>query len=163
MKVILTEDHDTLGAKGDVVEVKPGYGRNFLLPRRLAVVATKSAVKQYAEERKQAAHKIAAARQTAEGVAARLAGTEVVIAARTGEMDRLFGTVTAQQVADALAEKGFDVDRRKVTLADIRTTGTYTAVVRLAADLTADVTVKVVSENASEGAAAEAVAEDAEA
>ena len=164
MKVILTEDHDTLGAKGDVVEVKPGYGRNYLLPRRLAVVATKSAVKQYAEERKQAAHKIAAARQTAEGVAARLSGTEVLISARTGEMDRLFGTVTAQQVADALAEKGFDIDRRKVSLREeIRTTGTYTAVVRLAADLTADVTVKVVSENAPEGAETETVAEDAEA
>lgn len=163
MKVILTEDHDTLGAKGDVVEVKPGYGRNYLLPRRLAVVATKSAVKQYAEERRQAAHKIAAARQGLEALAARLSGTEVVIAARTGEDNRLFGTVTAAQVAEALAEKGFDVDRRKVVLReDIRTTGSYEATVRLAADLTADVSVKVVSENQTADAETE-TAEAAEA
>ena len=146
MKVILKEDHETLGAKGDVVEVKDGYGRNFLLPRRLAVVATKSAVKQYAEERKQASHKIAAARQSLEGVAARLQGTEVSLTARTGEDNRLFGTITAQQVAEALAAKGFDVDRRKVTVGEIRTTGTFPATVRLAADLTAEVQVVVVSE-----------------
>lgn len=156
MKVILTEDHDTLGAKGDLVEVKDGYGRNFLIPRRLAVVATKSAVKQYAEERRQASHKIAAARQTLEGTAARLSGVTVTIPARTGEDNRLFGTVTAQQVAEALAAQGYDVDRRKVQLADVRTTGTFPATVRLAADLTAEVQVQVVSENApAEAATAE--------
>lgn len=160
MKVILKEDHETLGSKGDVVEVRDGYGRNYLLPRRLAVVATKSAVRQYAEERKQAAHKIAAARQSLEGTAARLSGATVTVAARTGEDNRLFGTVTAQQVADALAAQGYDVDRRKVSVGDIRTTGTFPATVRLAADLTAEVQVSVVSENATAGAPAGADAAD---
>lgn len=147
MKVILTEDHDTLGAKGDTVEVKNGYGQNFLLPRRLAVVATSSNVKRYAEERRQAAHKIEAARAQTEALAARVEGTEVVIAARTGEEGRLFGTVTTTQIAEALAEKGFAVDRRTVSLAsEIRETGTFPATVRFGRDVSATVQVVVVPE-----------------
>jgi large subunit ribosomal protein L9 len=149
MKVILKEEHETLGAKGDVVEVKNGYGRNFLIPRQLAVVATKSSLKQYAEERKQASHKLAAARQQLEALAARLSGTDVTVTARTGEDNRLFGTITGQQVVDALAEKGFTVDRRKLSLGEIRTTGTYPATIRLAADVTAEVQVTVVPEGAA--------------
>ena len=150
MKVILTDDHDTLGLKGDVVDVKPGYGRNFLIPRQLAVLATPSSLKRYAEERKQAAHKVEAARGQAEKLAQRLDGAEVLIPVRTGEEDRIFGSITTQQIADDLAAKGFDVDRRKITLSeDIRTTGVYPATVRVHPEFTAEVKVKVVPEEAS--------------
>ena len=156
MKVILKEDHDTLGMKGDVVEVKNGYGQNYLIPRQLAVVATKSGVKQAEEERRQASHKIAAQREQMEALAKRLDGVEVTIPARTGEEGRLFGTVTAPQIVDALAEKGFEVDRRKISLdGDIRQTGTYTATVRLAPELTSAVQVIVVPEQEEEQEASE--------
>lgn len=145
MKVILTEDHDTLGTKGDLVEVKPGYGRNFLIPRQLAVVATSSSVKKYAEERRQAAHKIVARRDQAEALSQKLDGTEIVIPVRTGEENRIFGSVTTQQIVDELKTLGFDIDRRKVTLSeDIRVTGVYPATVRVHPDFTAEVKVKVV-------------------
>ena len=150
MKVILTEDHDTLGIKGDLVEVKPGYGRNFLIPRQLAVVATPSNVKRYAEERRQAAHKIEAARGNAETLAAKLEGTEILLPARTGEEDRRFGTVTTQQITDELTALGYDVDRRKVSLSeDIKTTGVYPATVRIHPEISAEIKVKVVPEEAS--------------
>ena len=150
MKVILTEDHDTLGLKGDVVEVKPGYGRNFLIPRQMAVTATPSTVKRYAEERRQAAHKIEAARGNAEKLAQKIEGTEVLIPVRTGEEDRIFGSVTTQQIADDLATKGYEIDRRKITLSeDIRTTGVYPATIRVHPEFTAEIKVKVVPEEAS--------------
>lgn len=156
MKVILTEDHDTLGAKGDAVEVKNGYGQNFLIPRRLAVPATTSALKRFAEETRQAAHKIEAQKAGLQATAAKLDGTVVTIASRTGEEGRLFGTVTTQQVVEALAAMGTDVDRRKVSLdGDIRETGDFPATVRLGADAVATVTVRVVSENAAEAPADE--------
>ena len=146
MKVILKADHDTLGIKGDVVNVKPGFGRNFLIPRQLAVMATKSALKQYAEERRQAAHKIEAARGDAEKIAARLNQTEVVIPVRVGEENRIFGTITTQQIADELAAQGVKVDRRKISLAeDVRVTGVYPATVRLHPDFPAEVKVRVVA------------------
>ncbi len=150
MKVILTEDHDTLGIKGDVVDVKPGFGQNFLIPRQMAVVATKSTIKRYAEERRQAAHKVEAARGNAEKLAAKLDGTEVLIPVRTGEEDRIFGTITNQQVADELATMGYEIDRRKITISeDIRTTGDYSATVRVHPEITSEVKIRVVAEEAS--------------
>ncbi len=147
MKVILKEDHETLGMKGDLLEVKNGYGRNFLIPRQLAVVATKSSIKQYAEERRQASHKIAAQRSDSEAFAARLDGTEVVISARVGEEKRIFGTITTQQVAEALAEKGYEIDRRKITLSeDIKLVGVYSATVRLHPEFSSEIKVQVVPE-----------------
>ena len=154
MKVILTEDHDTLGAKGEAVEVKNGYGQNFLIPRRLAVPATASALKRYAEETRQAAHKVEAQREALAATAARLEGTEVTIETRTGEQGRIFGTITTTQIADALAAAGVDVDRRKISVDDIRETGTFPATIRFGADITATITVHVVSENATEAPAA---------
>jgi large subunit ribosomal protein L9 len=149
MKVILTEDHDTLGIKGDLVEVKPGYGQNYLIPRQMAVVATKSTIKRYAEERRQAAHKIEAARGNAEKLAARLDGTEILIPVRTGEEGRLFGTVTTQQITDELIALGYDIDRRKVSLSEeIKTVGVYAATVRLHPEFSSEVKVKVVAEEA---------------
>ena len=155
MKVILTEDHDTLGAKGDAVEVKNGYGQNFLIPRRLAVPATTSALKRYAEETRQAAHKVEAQLANLKTLADKLSGTVVTIATRTGEDGRLFGTITTTQIADALAAAGTAVDRRKVSLdADIREVGDHPAQVRFSADAVATVTVRVVSENVAAAPAA---------
>ena len=150
MKVILTQDHDTLGLRGDEVEVKPGYGQNFLLPRQLAVVATKSTRKRYAEETKQAAHKVEAARGNAEKLATKMDGTELVFPVKTGEEGRLFGSVTTQQVADELTAKGYEVDRRKISMSeDIRTVGDYTATVRLHPEHSAEIKVSVVAEESS--------------
>ncbi len=149
MNVILTEDHDTLGMRGDEVTVKPGYGQNFLIPRQLAVVATKSTRKRYAEETRQAAHKVEAARGNAEKLADKMTGTELVFPVKAGDDGRLFGSVTTQQVADELAGKGYDVDRRKITMEDIRSTGDYTASVRLHPDHSAEIKVSVVAEESS--------------
>ena len=154
MKVILTEDHDTLGAKGDAVEVKNGYGQNFLIPRRLAVPATASALKRYAEETRQAAHKVEAQKAALKTLAEALEGTAVVIETRTGEGGRIFGTITTTQIADALAAGGNAVDRRKISLdEDIREVGAFPAHVRFGTDAIATITVNVVSENAADAPA----------
>ncbi len=151
MKVILTEDHDTLGAKGDAVEVKNGYGQNFLIPRRLAVPATSSALKRYAEETRQAAHKVEAQKAALKTLADALTGQSVTIATRTGEGGRIFGTITTTQIADALAAAGTTVDRRKISLdEDIREVGAFPAHVRFGTDAVATITVNVVSENAAD-------------
>ena len=145
MKVILTEDHDTLGIRGDVVEVKNGYGRNFLVPRQLAVIASKSNTKRYAEERRQQEHKIEAKRAQAAKLAEKLEGVELTIAMQTGEEGRIFGTITTQQVAEGLEAQGLPVDRRKITISeDIKTVGVYPATVRVSPEHTAEVKVKVV-------------------
>ena len=160
MKVILTADHDTLGAKGDAVEVKNGYGQNFLIPRQLAVPATTSAVKRYAEETRQAAHKVEAQRANLVTLAASLDGKEVTIATRTGERGRIFGTITTTQIADALAAAGTDIDRRKITIEDVRETGDYPATVRFGPDVTATITVHVVSETPVDAPSGLAPADD---
>ena len=145
MKVILTEDHDTLGLRGDVVEVKNGYGRNFLVPRQLAVIASKSNVKRYTEERRQQEHKLEARRAKDAELAAKLEGVEITIAMQTGEEDRIFGTVTTQQIAEGLEAQGLPVDRRKITISEeIKTVGVYPATVRVSPEHTAEVKVKVV-------------------
>ena len=150
MKVILTEDHETLGLRGELVEVKPSYGRNYLIPRQLAVVATPSAIKKYTEERKQAAHKVEAARENAQKLAGRIEKVEVLIPVQTGEENRIFGSITTQQIADELAQQGIEVDRRKITLSeDVRTTGVYPATVKLHPEVSAEFKVKVVPEEAS--------------
>jgi large subunit ribosomal protein L9 len=150
MKVILKEDLDNLGLSGEIVEVKPGYGRNFLIPRGLAVVANTSNVRRYEEETRQRSHKIEQQRKDAEALTKRLDATEIVIAMPTGEENRLFGTITTQQVAEALAQKGIEVDRRKISLnEEIRVTGVYPATVKLHPEHTAEVKVKVVPEQQS--------------
>ena len=145
MKVILIEDHDTLGIKGDVVDVKPGFGQNYLIPQQLAVVATPSTLKRYEEERRQAAHKVEAARGNAEKLAEKLSEVEILIPVQTGEENRIFGSITTQQIADELKAKGYDIDRRKITLSeDVRVTGVYPATVRLHPEFTAEIKVNVV-------------------
>lgn len=151
MKIVLTQDVDTLGQKGEVVDVKNGYGRNFLIPRGFAVVATPGNVKRFEEETRQQARQLEQKRKDAEAIAKRLGELEIVIQKPVGEEERLFGTVTTQDVADELKKQDYDVDRRKISLdEDIRTLGTYTATVRLHAELTAEIKVTVVPESLSE-------------
>jgi large subunit ribosomal protein L9 len=151
MKVILTQDVDTLGQKGEVVEVKPGYGRNFLIPRGMAVVANSSNVRRYEEELRQQARKIEQASAQAQALARRISNLEIAIQKPVGEEERLFGTVTTQDVVDELQKHGIEVDRRKVSFAeDIRTLGTYTATIRVHPEHTAELTVKVVPESLEE-------------
>lgn len=151
MNVILTQDVDNLGQKGEVVSVKGGYGRNFLIPRGYALVANSSNVKRYEEETRQQSLKLEAARKDAAALAKRIDDMEVVLQAPVGEEDRIFGTITTQQIAEALAKNGIEVDRRKISLdSDIRTTGEYTATVKLHPEHTGTLTVQVVPESLTE-------------
>ena len=151
MKVILKQDVDTLGQKGEVVEVKPGFGRNFLIPRGIAVVANSSNVRRYQEETKQQSRKLDQVRKDAEALAERIRKLEITIQKPVGEEERIFGTVTTGDVAAELQKQGFDVDRRKISFdQDIRSLGTYTASVRIHADHVAEMQVNVVPESLSE-------------
>lgn len=148
MKVILTQDVDTLGSSGDLVNVKNGYGRNYLIPRGLAVVATPSNVKVAEEIRRQTAHRLERLINDAQELAKRLEKLDIVIPARVGEESRIFGTVTTQQIAEALASKGVEIDRRKIELhEEIRALGVYPASVKLHGDVVAEVKIQVVPES----------------
>ncbi|MGA7305234.1 MAG: 50S ribosomal protein L9 [Rhodothermales bacterium] len=147
MKVILKQDVDTLGSTGDIVNVKNGYGRNFLIPRGLAVLATSSNVKVAEENRRQTSHRLERLINDAQELAKRLERLEIVIPARVGEESRIFGTVTTQQIAEALAAKGVEIDRRKIELhEEIRALGVYPASVKLHGDVVAEVKIQVVPE-----------------
>ncbi len=147
MKIILKSDVENLGAAGDVVEVKNGYARNFLIPRGIALEATGRNLKVHEEIVRQTAHKLEKVRNDAEALARRLADTEIVLSARVGEENRIFGTITTQQIAGALSDRGLDVDRRKIHLQEeIRTLGVYTASVKIHADVEGELKVRVVPE-----------------
>jgi large subunit ribosomal protein L9 len=146
MRVILRSDVDGVGHKGDVVEVANGYGRNFLLPRGLAFVASKGAEEQAEAMRRSRAVKDAAARQAAEEVAKTLVSSPVRIAARVGADDKLFGSVTTADIAEAVqAQTGVEVDRKQLHLDEpIRTVGTHLVPLKLHTDVEFPVTVEVV-------------------
>ena len=147
MELILREDVEKLGVRGQVVKVADGYGRNFLLPRRLAVVATEANKKIVEQERQAHLRKEAKQKGEAEDLAKLLGGVSVTITQKAGENDQLFGSVTAKDVADALAAKNFTIDRRKVHLEEpIKQLGEYKVPVRLHKDVTAEITVIVVKE-----------------
>ena len=151
MKVILLQELDKLGNEGDVVTVKDGYARNFLIPRGLARIATAGTLRAVEEERRQASRKLAAAADDAKRVASQLETVEVVVPARVGEENRIFGSITAAQLAEGLAAQGFNIDRRKIELdEEIRTTGVYGASAKLHRDVTGHFKVRVVPENMSE-------------
>jgi large subunit ribosomal protein L9 len=144
MKLVLIGEVENLGSAGDVVTVKDGYGRNFLIPQGKAIVATKGAVKSIEENNKQAFKKREALLKEAKSTAEKLAATSVTISVHAGEDGKLFGTVTNVQVAEALNEKGFEVDRRKVTIDDVKHLGEYVAHVQVQGDIKAEVKVWVV-------------------
>lgn len=147
MEVILREHVDNLGRRGDVVKVADGYARNYLLPRKLALTVTESNRKQIERERKVADTREAEERQTAEAFASRLAQIEVSIARRVGETEALYGSVTSGDIADALAAKGLEVERRKIQLDEpIKQLGEFTVPVKLHREVTGQVKLTVVKE-----------------
>ncbi|MGO4881264.1 MAG: 50S ribosomal protein L9 [Bryobacteraceae bacterium] len=147
MEVILREDIDRLGNRGQVVRVADGYARNFLLPKRLAVAATDANRKIVEQERQAHLRREAKQKSEAEDLSKLLSGVTVTIAQKAGENDQLFGSVTSKDVADALAAKNFTIDRRKVLLDEpIKQLGEFKVPVRLHKDVTAEVTVQVVKE-----------------
>ena len=147
MDVILREDIDKLGSRGQIVKVAPGYARNFLLPKRLAVAATDANRKIVEQERQAHVRKEAKVQGEAQDLAKLLTGVSVTIAQKAGEQDQLFGSVTAHNIADALAAQNFNVDRRKIHLEEpIRQLGEFKVPVRLHKDVTAEITVIVVRE-----------------
>ena len=147
MEVILREDVEKLGNRGEVVKVAAGYARNFLLPRRLAVAATDANRKIVEQERQAHLRKEANLKSEAVDLGQLLGGVSVTIAQKAGENDQLFGSVTAKDVADALAAKNFTIDRRKVQLDEpIKQLGEYKVPVRLHRDVVIEITVTVVRE-----------------
>ena len=147
MKVILKQDVATLGETGDIVNVKNGFGRNYLIPRGLAILATPSNVKVVEEIRRQSAHRLERLVNDAKELAKQLGKLDIVIPARVGEENRIFGTVTTQQVADVLEKKGLEIDRRKIELhEEIRALGVYSATIKLHGDVAAEVKIQVVPE-----------------
>ena len=147
MEVILREDVEKLGNRGELVKVAAGYARNFLLPRRLAVAATDANRKIVEQERQAHLRKEAKLKGESEDLAKLLTGVSVTIAQKAGENDQLFGSVTSKDVADALAAKNFTIDRRKLQLDEpIKQLGEFKVPVRLHRDVTAEITVNVVRE-----------------
>ena len=147
MQVILKEDIHNLGYKDDIVTVKDGFGRNYLIPQGKAVIASESAKKVLAENLKQRAHKLAKIKAEAEELAAKIDGLVLTIGAKTSSMGTIFGSVNSIQVAEELAKQGFSIDRKIIVIKDaIKEVGTYKAVVKLHKEVSATVTLEVVSE-----------------
>lgn len=147
MKVILKENVPALGYKDDVVEVKNGYGRNYLIPQGIAIIASDAALKQLAENQKQRAHKIAKMHADAEAAAAALEGVKLTIGAKTSATGTVFGSVNAIQIAEALEKLGHNVDRKIIYLKDpVKEVGVYTATVKFLKDVVAEIEFEVVSE-----------------
>jgi large subunit ribosomal protein L9 len=147
MEVILREDVDKLGARGQVVKVAAGYARNFLLPKRLAVAATESNKKIVEQERHAHLRREAKQETEAQDLGKLLGGVTVTIAQKAGENDQLFGSVTSKDIAEALEKAGYTIDRRKIDLGEpIKQLGEHKVAVKLHKSVTADVTVHVVKE-----------------
>jgi large subunit ribosomal protein L9 len=147
MEVILREHVDNLGRRGDIVKVAEGYARNYLLPRKLALAVNEGNKRQIERERKNAEARELEEKTQAEAFAARLAEAEIAIARRVGENDTLYGSVTSVDIASALAAKGFEIDRRKIVLAEpLKALGQVTVPIKIHRDVTAQVKVSVVPE-----------------
>ena len=153
--VLLREDVEHLGARGEIVKVKAGYARNFLLPRRLAVVATAGNVKQIEAERAALMKKEASEKSSAEGQAAQMQAVALTFERKVGEHGILYGSVTSMDIAEALREKGHEIDRRRIRLSEpIKETGEFTVSVRLHREVIIEVPVVVTPEGGAQAAAA---------
>jgi len=147
VKVILLSDQRHLGKRGEILDVKPGYGRNFLLPQGLALEATEGNIKSFEQQRAKIDARHAKERDAAQEIANKIAGVQITIPKRVGETDTLYGSVTASDVAEALEAKGFTVDRRRLDLGGgIKTLGDHTVRVEVHTDVVAEITVSVVRE-----------------
>jgi large subunit ribosomal protein L9 len=147
MKLILREDVENLGHGGEVVDVKPGYGRNFLLPRGLAVLANPKNVRELEHQKAIASAKAAKMKASAQAVAKRLNETPVTLKRKVGEQDKLYGSVTALDIAEALAARGLQIDRRSIDLAEpLKTIGDFEVPVKLHSEVVGKAKVKVEAE-----------------
>ncbi len=147
MQVILKEDVVNLGYKDDIVTVKDGYGRNFLIPTGKAVIASESAKKVLAENQKQRAHKLAKIKEDAAALAAKMEGLSLTIGAKTSSTGTIFGSVTNIQVSEALAKAGFEVDRKIIYIKDaVKEVGNYKATLKLHKEVSVEIPFEVVSE-----------------
>ena len=147
MQIILKEDVQGLGYNDDVVEVKNGYGRNYLIPQGKAVIATPSALKVLAEDQRQRAHKLAKIKADAEAAAAALEGVSLTIGAKTSATGTIYGSVNAIQIAEALEKLGHNVDRRQIVIKDaVKEVGKYNATINLHKEVSVEVPFEVVAE-----------------
>ena len=148
MKIILLQDVQNIGSKDDIVSVKDGFGRNFLIPKKMAVVATESAQKVMAENTKQRAHKEAKLKEQALAIAEKLQNKQVVIATKTSSSGKIFGSVNTIQLAEAINKKGFEIDRKqiKITEDSIKEVGKYTAKIKLHKEVVVDLEFEVITE-----------------
>jgi large subunit ribosomal protein L9 len=146
MDIILKTDIAGLGYKNDLVVVKPGYGRNYLIPQGFAMMATPTNKKILAENLKQVAHKAEKLKKDAEDIAAAIGDITLTIVTKVGESGKIFGRVTNTQVADALRVKGVDIDRKKIAIEDIKVIGTYNALIDLHKEVKHTVKIAVVGE-----------------
>ncbi|MFV0544751.1 MAG: 50S ribosomal protein L9 [Bacteroides sp.] len=148
MEIILKEDVVNLGYKNDIVNVKAGYGRNFLIPTGKAVIASPSAKKMLAEELKQRAHKLEKIKKDAEAIAAKLEGVALTIATKVSSTGTIFGSVTNIQIADELSKLGHEIDRKIIIVKDaVKEVGSYKAVVKLHKEVSVEIPFEVVAEN----------------
>lgn len=147
MKIILKENVANLGYKDDVVEVKDGYGRNYLIPQGKAVIANASALKQLAEDQKQRAHKIAKMLEDAKAAAAAIEGVSLTIATKTSATGTIFGSVGAIQIAEALEKLGHNIDRKLISIKEtVKEVGNYSATVKFHKEVSVEVPFEVVAE-----------------
>ena len=146
MQIILKDYVKGLGDKNDIVTVKNGYGRNFLIPQGLATIATKSAIKMAEENTRQAAHKLAKVKQDAEAISAKMSGLKITVPTKAGSNGKIFGSITTMQLAGSLAERGFEIDKRKISAPDIKNLGEYKATVDLHKEVIVEIDIEVVQE-----------------
>lgn len=147
MKIILKKDISTLGNAGEIVDVKPGYARNYLVPKGLAVMATGANLKMYEQERKARERRVEEEKKEAQVLADKLNSVSLTASVQVGEEDKVFGAVTNQNIADLLSEKGFEIDRKKIVMEEpLKELGVYNVPVKLYQDVEASVKVWVVRE-----------------
>ena len=165
MEIILKEDVIGLGYKHDIVNVKPGYGRNYLIPQGKGIIASESAKKMLAEELKQKAKKLEKIKADAENAAAKFEGVALTIPAKVSNSGTIYGSVNSLMVAQELAKLGIDVDRKLITIKDVKTVGEHSATIRLHKEVSVTIPVTVVPEEApvEEAPAAEATPVEVEA
>ncbi len=147
MKLILQEDVKNLGKMGDVVNVAEGYARNFLIPKKLGVEANVKSIKALEHEKRKVEDKAKKIRNDAQGLAERLSSSALTLSAKAGEEEKLFGSITSMDIAEALKKEGFDIEKKKILLDEpIKRLGTYSVGIKIHHDVTAQVQVKVVAE-----------------
>lgn len=148
MEIILKEDIIGLGYKNDIVTVKPGYGRNYLIPYGKGVIASASAKKMLAEDLKQRAHKLEQIKNEAQALADKLAGVSLTIATKVSATGVIYGSVNSLQISDELKKKGFEIDRKIIIVKDVKEIGSYVATVKLHKEVSVEIPFEVVAETA---------------